>query len=86
MGLLRWPQRLQAALDHNNPSMIHRHALELVGLVHKTYAQVPMQELQGAGMEAMGTAWSLAASQLRTVFDTMGLDAMEWETRYSVKS
>ena len=86
MALLRWPQRLQAALDHNNPSMIHRHALELVGLVHKTYAQVPMQELEGAGMEAMGTAWSLAADQLRTVFDTMGLDAMEWETRYSVKS
>lgn len=86
MALLRWPQRLQQALEDNNPSLIHRHALELVGLVHKTHAHVPMQELQGAGMEAMGTAWSLAASQLRTVFDTMGLDVLEWETRYSVNS
>ncbi len=86
MVLLRWPERLQDALAHSNPSLIHRHALELVGLVHKTYAQVPMHELQGVGMEAMGTAWSLAASQLRTVFDTLGLDVLEWETRYSVNS
>lgn len=79
MALLRWPDCHQEAISTLNPTRIYRHAVELVQLIHKIHANVPMQELDGAGLEAMGTAWSLAAAQLRTLLDVMGIDVLEWE-------
>lgn len=78
LALLRWPDCHRASLEGLNPTLIYRHAVDLVHLVHKTHANVPMQELDGAGLEAMGTAWSLAALQLRTLLDVMGIDIIEW--------
>lgn len=79
LALLRWPDCQRAAIETLNPTLVYRHAVELVRLVHKTHANVPMQELDGAGLAAMGTAWSLAASQLRTLLDVMGIDVLEWQ-------
>lgn len=80
LAILRWPDCHRTAIETLNPTLIYRHAVELVHLVHKTHANVPMQELDGAGLEAMGTAWSLAALQLRTLLDVMGIDVLEWES------
>lgn len=78
LALLRWPDCHRIATETLNPITVYRHAVELVHLVHKTHANVPMQELDGASLEAMGTAWSLAALQMRTLMDLMGIDVLEW--------
>lgn len=78
-ALLRWPQCHQMAIETLNPALVYKHATELVQLIHKTHANVPMQELDGPSLEAMGTAWTLASAQLRTLMELMGLDLLEWE-------
>lgn len=80
LALLSWPQCHRMAIETLNPALVYKHAVELVQLVHKIQANVPMQELEGASLEAMGTAWTLVGAQLRTLMDLMGIDLLEWET------
>lgn len=79
LALLRWQDCQRTAIETLNPTLVYEHAAELSRLVQKTHANVSMHELDNANLEAMGTAWSLAASQLRTLLDVMGIDVLDWK-------
>lgn len=78
--LLKWPLRIQNAVQELDSYRIYQHALELSSAMHKAQSNIIIDELEGEHFESMLTVWYLAFMQLSETLSLLGLDPHELRT------